>query len=135
MATIAERPRAAAAVLRKDGNEILLVKHRWRDGSASWILPGGGLLPGELPEIAALRELQEETGLQGRVVRYLFTRPYDLGSSATFLVEVDPEACIALGSDPEEPAPAEYVMLEDVAWFPIEEVAQLSEVQQVLACL
>jgi NUDIX domain len=49
-----ERPRAAAAVMRTEGTEILLVKHRWRDGTTSWILPGGALLAGETPEEAVL---------------------------------------------------------------------------------
>ncbi|MGC4107863.1 MAG: NUDIX domain-containing protein [Thermomicrobiales bacterium] len=30
-----------------------------------WVLPGGGIDPGEDPETAALRELWEETGLEG----------------------------------------------------------------------
>ena len=81
-----------------------MVKHRWRDGTTSWILPGGGLLPGEKPEEAALRELYEETRLTGKIVRFLFTMPYNLGTSMTFLVEVDPDAQASLGYDPEESA-------------------------------
>jgi len=132
MPTTSDRPRAAAAVLRKEGAAILLVKHRWRDGTTSWILPGGGLLPGETPEQAALRELYEETGLQGKIVRYLFTMPYDLGTSAAFLVEVDADAQVALGTDPEETQEG-HRMLEDVAWFPIQDVRDHPEVQRVLA--
>jgi 8-oxo-dGTP diphosphatase len=63
------------------GAEILLVKHRWHNGRTSWILPGGALLPGDKPEEAVLRELDEETGLKGTVVRFLFTMPYALGTS------------------------------------------------------
>ncbi len=133
MAT-SERPRAAAAVVRTKGTEILLVKHRWRDGTTSWILPGGALLPGENPEEAVLRELDEETGLKGIVVRFLFTMPYDLGTSATFLVEVDASAQVSLGYDPEE-AQESSKMLQDVAWFPIKDVREHPEVRQVLACL
>jgi ADP-ribose pyrophosphatase YjhB (NUDIX family) len=33
----------------------------------SWTLPGGGVEFGEHPEVAALRELGEETGLQGKL--------------------------------------------------------------------
>jgi 8-oxo-dGTP pyrophosphatase MutT (NUDIX family) len=36
-----------------------------------WTLPGGGIDFGEHPESAALRELEEETGLVGRVVELL----------------------------------------------------------------
>ena len=128
------RPRAAAAVFRNSNQEILLVKHRWRDGSTSWILPGGALLPQEKPEEAALRELEEETGLKGKVIRFLFTLPYDLGTSTVFLVEVEAHAQIALGYDPEE-VEQEHKMLEDVAWFSTEAVSNHPEVQRVLASL
>jgi 8-oxo-dGTP diphosphatase len=36
-----------------------------------WTLPGGGLDHGEDPKAAALRELEEETGLQGKLVELL----------------------------------------------------------------
>jgi ADP-ribose pyrophosphatase YjhB (NUDIX family) len=36
-----------------------------------WTLPGGGIDFGEHPEAGALRELQEETGLVGRIVELL----------------------------------------------------------------
>jgi 8-oxo-dGTP pyrophosphatase MutT (NUDIX family) len=49
-----------------------------------------------------IRELIEETGLSGRVVREMFTIPYVYGLSTTFLVEVDRQADARLGSDPEE---------------------------------
>jgi 8-oxo-dGTP diphosphatase len=116
------------------GKEILLVKHRWRDGTTSWILPGGALHPGEKPEEAALRELYEETGLNGKIMQFLFTIPYDLGTSAAFLVEIDPNAQAVLGYDPEEEQ-KEHKMLEDVAWFPIEDLLDYPEVRRVLACI
>jgi 8-oxo-dGTP pyrophosphatase MutT (NUDIX family) len=88
----------------------------------------------EKPEEAALRELDEETSLKGTIVRFLFTMPYDLGTSATFLVEVDATAQVFLGSDPEE-AQESSKMLEEVAWFPIKDVCENPEVRQVLASL
>ena len=143
MVAIPARPRAAAAVLRNHNQEILMVKHRWRDGSTSWILPGGALLPQERPEEAAVRELEEETGLKGKVLRFLFTLPYELqsplgaiGMSTVFLVEVDAYAEIALGYDPEEvEVEEEYKMLQDVAWFSIEAMASHPEVQRVIVLL
>ena len=133
MTSTSNRRRAAAVVLRAQGEEILLVKHRWRDGTASWILPGGALLPEEKPEEAALRELYEETGLQGSIVRFLFTFLYEQGTSETFLVEIASGAQVALGYDPEE-LQDEHKMLEDVAWFPIKDVREYPEVQRVLTC-
>ncbi|GHO89252.1 NUDIX hydrolase [Dictyobacter formicarum] len=128
------RPRAAAVVLRNNNSEILLVLHHWRDGSESWILPGGGLNPGERAEEAALRELFEETGLRGRNPRFLFESAYDKGISSTFLVEVDHNAQAILGYDPEDEG-QEHIMLQGLAWFPIADVAELPEVQRTLECL
>ena len=41
------------------------------EAPGSWTLPGGGIDFGEHPEAGALRELQEETGLVGRVTELL----------------------------------------------------------------
>jgi len=57
----------------RDG-KLLLVQHRWTDGSYFWFIPGGGIKNGESIEDAAVREVWEETGVRIRVVRRL-TRP------------------------------------------------------------
>lgn len=45
---------------------VLLVRFESEDGSRTWwATPGGGLEPGETYERAVLRELAEETGLEG----------------------------------------------------------------------
>lgn len=53
-------------VLIHDGSKVLLVKGRWKlwFNDDSWSLPGGGIGAGEQPEDAAVRELNEELGLQ-----------------------------------------------------------------------
>jgi 8-oxo-dGTP pyrophosphatase MutT (NUDIX family) len=56
-----------AAAVHDDGGRILLVRHTY--GRLNWELPGGASEPGESFEETALRELQEETGLAGRVDR------------------------------------------------------------------
>lgn len=43
----------------KDRKEILLIKRR---DVPVWVLPGGGIDPGESPEEAVVREMEEETG-------------------------------------------------------------------------
>ena len=64
------RIRACLAVLQ-DGR-ILLVPHYDTDaGPVQWVSPGGRVGFGERLEEAALREFQEETGLQARVVSLL----------------------------------------------------------------
>jgi len=45
-----------------DGRVILLNQYKHGVGRASLTLPGGGLVPGESPLVAAQRELLEETG-------------------------------------------------------------------------
>ncbi len=59
------RLRAAAVAVRDD--HVLLVL-RERAGRRYAVLPGGGVEPGETPQQACLRELREETGLDGALV-------------------------------------------------------------------
>jgi len=57
----------ALCVLTAPGGDTLLITRRARGLSShagQWALPGGQRDPGESAEAAALRELQEETGLQ-----------------------------------------------------------------------
>lgn len=61
-----KRSRISAYAILHDSNHILLcrlsaVMTRWE---GYWTLPGGGLNFGESPEAAAIREVEEETGLQ-----------------------------------------------------------------------
>jgi len=54
------------------GHEVLLVKqYRFLAGRVSLEVPGGGVLKGESPEAAAVRECVEETGLLCRDLRLL----------------------------------------------------------------
>jgi 8-oxo-dGTP diphosphatase len=62
------RQRSAAIILRE--NNILMI-HRRKAGKEYFVLPGGGVDPGETPEIAVIRELQEETSLDGTIEQAL----------------------------------------------------------------
>ncbi|MCE5294869.1 MAG: NUDIX hydrolase [Chlamydiales bacterium] len=56
---------AALTIIFYD-EKILLVKRR---DVPVWVLPGGGIDDGETPEIAAIREAKEETGLDVAITR------------------------------------------------------------------
>lgn len=55
------------AVVVHEGR-LLVVKRGKEPARGLWTLPGGRLEPGETLEAGALRELEEETGLEGHVV-------------------------------------------------------------------
>ncbi|MFJ1694422.1 NUDIX hydrolase [Streptomyces sp. NPDC087532] len=56
-----QRPIAAAIVVHK--GRVLMVRRRVSEGRLSWQFPAGEVEPGESREDAAVRETQEETGL------------------------------------------------------------------------
>ncbi len=57
-----------------ENEEVVLVKqYRQAAGIMSVELPGGMIDPGEVPEVAALREMQEETGFSSSDIELLYT--------------------------------------------------------------
>jgi 8-oxo-dGTP pyrophosphatase MutT (NUDIX family) len=71
---------AGGVVYRRsdDGVEVVLAARRTRRGDLAWGLPKGLVEPDETPEQAAIREVQEETGLEAEVeaslgeIRYFY---------------------------------------------------------------
>ena len=66
---------AGCVVYRQSGNiaEVVLIQPHDRE---AWSLPKGLIEHGETPEIAARREVQEETGLLGDIVARIDTIQY-----------------------------------------------------------
>jgi ADP-ribose pyrophosphatase YjhB (NUDIX family) len=58
---------AAYGVIRRQGRVLLCRVAPGNIGEGLWTLPGGGLAFGEAPEAAAVREVEEETGLTARI--------------------------------------------------------------------
>jgi len=56
----------ATVICRNDDRVLYVRKHK-----SKWALPGGKIEPGETPAQAALRELEEETGLVAENLIYL----------------------------------------------------------------
>ena len=66
-----ENPKPTSTLICPKNNEILLVKRAFEPGKGLWGLPGGFVELNEGPEQAAKRELFEETGLKGNVIRLI----------------------------------------------------------------
>lgn len=65
---IYENPIPATCTIVADSqNRILLVKRNVEPKTGHWCLPGGFMELDETPEEAALRELEEETGIVGKI--------------------------------------------------------------------
>jgi len=82
---------AAGGVVVRDGQIALVHRPRYDD----WTLPKGKLDPGESFEEAAMREVQEETGVRAHLVRELPPTRYRVGGRPKivryWLMDVDHE--------------------------------------------
>lgn len=67
-----QRPIAAAIVVNE--GRVLMVRRRVSEGQLSWQFPAGEVEPGEARDDAAVRESQEETGLDVVAVKLLGER-------------------------------------------------------------
>ena len=61
-------PVAVCAAINAD-SKILIVKRNQEPGKNKWALPGGFIESNEDPEKACLRELKEETGVEGEIIK------------------------------------------------------------------
>lgn len=98
-----------------------MVRHR--QGEAEWwCLPGGAVLDGETPAEAALRELEEECRVRGRVVRETSVVTYGPDDRHyTYLVDIGRQEP-ALGCDPEHAADSQ--VLQEVRWMRLDALSE-----------
>jgi ADP-ribose pyrophosphatase YjhB (NUDIX family) len=69
--TLYENQNATVGAVIRRGNEILLIERGIDPRKGSWDIPGGFVEPDETSEHAILRELEEELGVKGKIVRLL----------------------------------------------------------------
>jgi 8-oxo-dGTP diphosphatase len=92
-------------------DRLLLIRRKEPPFKGRWALPGGFVDIGETVEQAALRELNEETGVEGKLVRLIGVYsdpkrdPRGHTASAAFLVR--PKSARAIAGD--DAASAEFV--------------------------
>ena len=54
---------SAVALIDRDGRVLLAQRPAGKSMAGLWEFPGGKVEPGETPEVALIRELQEELGI------------------------------------------------------------------------
>ncbi len=108
-----DRPRIGVGVIVTRGNEVLLIHRKGPHGAGTWSPPGGHLEFGETPEQCAVREAQEETGLDVTRLAFRAITNDVFESEGTHYITIWMSAAYSGGtptvSDPEE--------VTELGWF------------------
>ena len=110
----------AGAVVFDAAGRLLLVRRANPPAQGRWSIPGGRVEAGESHEQAVVRELHEETGLRGVVVREVGTVEREAPDGGTyvirdFVLHVDDAEAVTAGDDASEAAwfnPADLAMVD-----------------------
>lgn len=104
-----------AIVIDGDGR-LLLVRRANPPAQGLWSIPGGRVEPGEDDEAAVVRELREETALDGAVLGEVGSVTRDAPTGGTYIIR-DYLMTVPQGSEPTAGDDA-----ADAAWFTPDEV-------------
>lgn len=124
--------RIRAGVILIEDDQVSLIE-RFRGGVHYYVFPGGGVDIGETPYDAAIREMEEETGLRVTVKRKLAEIHFGLSYQLYYLVErVSGEYGTGTGeeytdADPENQNQGTYVPI----WMPLAELPEHEKVYPV----
>ncbi len=96
-----------------------------RAGRLEWCLPKGHLEHGETAEMAAVREIEEETGIRGRIVASLGTIDYWFSVDGRRIHKMVHHYLLdAVGGDLTIENDPDHEAI-DVAWVPLDELGEL----------
>lgn len=113
------RNRSVVFVIR---NKKILMEKLCYEGRLFYSIPGGGIEEGETPEQAAIRELKEECGLDGTIVKKL-AEVYSNGRTEyAFEVSVPDNQNAIKGYDPEEPIDNQPI--KEVLWMELSDMPE-----------
>lgn len=113
------RNRSVVFVIR---DKKILVEKLCYEGRTFYSIPGGGIEDGETPEHTAIRELKEECGLDGTIVRKLAEVYNRDRTEHSFLVSVPDDQEPIKGYDPEEPLDQQAI--KEVRWMALDEMSE-----------
>ncbi len=114
------RPEVAVGAVVVDDERLLLVLRGRPPGEGTWSIPGGHLERGETLAEAVVRELREETGLDGVCGPFIGWSELvpDDGGDGAHVVLLDFEVTLFMAGEPvagDDVLRAEWVSLGDVA--------------------
>jgi 8-oxo-dGTP diphosphatase len=113
MTTETKKPDVSAAIIT-DGERVLMVRRRVKEGELSWQFPAGGVEDGETAEEAAVRETLEETGLVVKAVKYIGDRVHPKSGKFMAYTACEVVAGTARVADDEELDKVEWVRHSEI---------------------
>ena len=119
-----EETSAGGLVLDLSGpvTKAALIARHDRRGRLVWSMPKGHLEPGETAEVAAIREVQEETGIMSHVIATLGTIDFWFTSQERRIHKTVHH--YLLEADGGELSDADVEVVQ-VAWIPLDEISGL----------
>lgn len=113
---------AGGLVVDLSGQRGLLIGRHDKRGRTLWSLPKGHIEDGETPEVAALREVEEETGIVSKITRSLGVIDFWFMADGKRIHKTVHHFLFAEVSGKLSPQVSE---VDVVDWFPIDEILTL----------